>query len=285
MEDNQKKYIIRNINRKDLGLALGWAEFEGWNPGVHDAMCFYNTDPSGFFMGFLDGFPISSISAVKYDRNFGFLGLYIVKKEYRNLGFGLALWNKALEYLKDQNIGLDGVVAQQNNYKKSGFRLYYRNIRYQGVIRKYAVQQENIIPCTKIPFKVILRYDSHLFPASRPRFLKCWIHMPESFAICSIINDKITGYGMIRICQTGYKIGPLFADNYDIAENLFLALNNSIKPNEPVFLDIPEINPDALKLVIKYQMTPMFETARMYSKYMPDLPMNKIFGVTTFELG
>jgi hypothetical protein len=33
-------------------------------------------------------------------------------------------------------IGLDGVVAQQGNYLKSGFQLAYRNIRYQGVQTK-----------------------------------------------------------------------------------------------------------------------------------------------------
>jgi len=32
-------------------------------------------------------------------------------------------------------------------------------------------------------------------------------------------------------------------------------------------------------------MKPMFETARMYTKEEPEAPLNKVFGVTTFELG
>jgi hypothetical protein len=32
-------------------------------------------------------------------------------------------------------------------------------------------------------------------------------------------------------------------------------------------------------------MLPVFSTVRMYSKASPELPLNKIFGVTTFELG
>jgi hypothetical protein len=32
-------------------------------------------------------------------------------------------------------------------------------------------------------------------------------------------------------------------------------------------------------------MTPMFETARMYRGRAPDLPLDRIFGITTFELG
>jgi len=37
-----------------------------------------------------------------------------------------------LKYLEGRNIGLDGVVSQQDNYKKSGFKLAYRNIRHEG---------------------------------------------------------------------------------------------------------------------------------------------------------
>ena len=31
-------------------------------------------------------------------------------------------------------VGLDGVVAQQQNYRKSGFALAYANIRYGGTV-------------------------------------------------------------------------------------------------------------------------------------------------------
>ena len=49
--------------------------------------------------------------------------------------------------------------------------------------------------------------------------------------------------------------------------------------------DIPDINPQAIALVQRHKMQPGFETARMYTKETPDLPMNRIFGVTSLELG
>ncbi|MFB9123882.1 hypothetical protein ACFFYR_11945 [Paraburkholderia dipogonis] len=36
------------------------------------------------------------------------------------------------------------------------------------------------------------------------------------------------GYGVLRRCLTGYKIGPLFADSNEIAARLFFALTSSI---------------------------------------------------------
>ena len=57
---------------------------------------------------------------------------YIIKSQYRGRGFGLQLWNAAMAYMGGRNVGLDGVIAQQGNYRKSGFKLAYRSIRHQG---------------------------------------------------------------------------------------------------------------------------------------------------------
>ncbi|MFA6016700.1 MAG: GNAT family N-acetyltransferase [Patescibacteria group bacterium] len=278
------QYVIRRMTKSDLDIAISWAESEGWNPGLHDRDAFYNTDSNGFFMGFLNGKPISCISAVSYGKDFGFIGLYIVHSKHRNKGYGIKIWNKAINYLKTQNIGLDGVVSQQENYKKSGFKLAYRNIRYQGVGKKYKINEDDIVNINQISFTTLTKYDSLLFPVPRPQFLKYWIKQPESLTLGFLKNNKLLGYGMIRKCVTGYKIGPLFADGKLIAEKLFKKLNN-FAINSPVFFDISEVNKKAVKLAEKYKMKPMFETARMYTKKQPKINLNKIFGVTTFEVG
>jgi hypothetical protein len=90
---------------------------------------------------------------------------------------------------------------------------------------------------------------------------------------------------MVRKCQTGYKVGPLFADTETIADALFQKLQSFVGEKTPIFLDTPEVNKKALALAKRYHMKPMFETARMYTKKKPKLPLQKIFGVTTFELG
>jgi ribosomal protein S18 acetylase RimI-like enzyme len=119
----EHKYEVRTMTRAEVDLAVDWAALEGWNPGLHDADCFYETDPNGFFIGMLNDEPIGYVSAVSYGESYGFIGFYVVKPDYRKQGFGIPLWNKAMEHLSGRNIGLDGVVAQQDNYKKSGFQL------------------------------------------------------------------------------------------------------------------------------------------------------------------
>lgn len=61
-------------------------------PGLHDADCYFSADPKGFLVGLLDDEPIATISVIKYDDAFGFLGFYIVKPEYQGQGYGLQLW-------------------------------------------------------------------------------------------------------------------------------------------------------------------------------------------------
>lgn len=273
------------MSRLELDLVLDWAADEGWNPGTYDANCFYNTDPNGFFIGVLGNEPISSISAVAYNKHFGFLGFYIVKPKYRGNGFGLQIWKRAIEYLNTQNIGLDGVITQQENYKKSGFKLAYRNLRYHGVSKKKSIANDGLIKLSYVPFEKILEYDSKLFPSPRSGFLKCWINQPESTALSIVTNGNLVGYGMIRKCRKGYKIGPLFADNQKIADKLFLALNNTVMPDSPISLDIPEQNFAALKFAERFSMKIVFETARMYTKEQPNIDLKKVFGVTSFELG
>jgi len=282
---HQHGYSIRPMTRQEVDLAIDWAAAEGWNPGLYDADCFYAADPNGFLIGLLEDEPIATISAVKYGDSFGFIGFYIVKSAYRGQGYGIQLWNAALAYLSGRTIGLDGVVTQQNNYQKSGFTSTYRNIRYQGSGDGSPLPDSEIIELSKIPFDELFTYDRSFFPDDRQQFIKCWINQPQAVALGIQQKHSLVGYGVIRICRSGYKIGPLFADSPELAERLFLALKANVPQGIPFFLDIPAINSAAVDLVQQQKMTVAFETARMYSGASPELPMHRLFGVTTFELG
>ena len=281
----KSSYTIRAMTRQEVDIAIDWAAAEGWNPGLYDADCFYAADPNGFLIGLLGDEPIATVSVVKYGDSFGFLGFYIVKPEYRGKGYGIQIWNAGLALLRGHTIGLDGVVAQQDNYKKSGFTLAYRNIRYQGTGGGHFQANSGIVPLSTLPFDDICTYDKPFFPDNRMQFLRYWIDQPQSTALGILRNRKLAGYGVLRICRSGYKVGPLFADSPEFAEHLFLDLNSHASGGAPIFLDTPAVNSAAVDLVKRHNMIVAFETARMYAGKSPDLPINRLFGVTTFELG
>jgi ribosomal protein S18 acetylase RimI-like enzyme len=276
---------IRTMTRKEIDLAVEWAAQEGWNPGLHDSDCFYRTDPKGFCLGLLDGKPIGSISAVSYGDSYGFIGFYIVTPNYRGKGFGIQLWHEAMKRLSGRNIGLDGVLAQQENYKKSGFKLAHRNIRYQWRSDGKNRVAQGVVRLSEAPQEELSAYDAKLFGLQRERFLECWITRPQTVALGILQKGKLVGYGALRKCREGFKIGPLFADGPGIAEALFLSLTSDLAEGRAVFLDVPEVNSQGVLLAERYGMAKVFETARMYTREQPNVPLDKWFGVTTFELG
>lgn len=274
------------MTRPELELAVDWAAEEGWNPGLNDAECFFTADPEGFLVGTLDGEPVSVISAVRYGRTFGFVGFYIVKPAYRGRGLGIRIWNAAMERLEGRTIGLDGVVDQQSNYSRSGFVYAHRNVRYRGVVPSAtAARDERVVALGEVPFDDLAVYDRPFFPDDRTRFLRSWTTQPGATALGVLEGGRIRGYGVFRPCRSGGKIGPLFADAPDMAQALFDGLCAGAEPGAPVYLDVPEVNASAVRLAQGCGMTVVFETARMYTGEAPDLALDRLYGVTTFELG
>lgn len=283
-------YVIRPLNADEVQKAVDWAGHEGWNPGHQDAACFRSTDPEGFLGGFLDGEMIASISLVHYNDAFAFLGFYIVRPEHRGRGHGYKLWRHALDRCTAGNIGLDGVVDQQHNYRKSGFSFAYNNYRFTGIagdMLKALNSSAGTEPLTALS-EGLRDYDRQLFPATRDAFLRDWLNAPGHMSRVLVSDGNIKGHATLRPCRTGYKIGPLFADDAEIARALLADLLAALPVDQAgreVFIDMPQPNAAAFALASELGLEKVFETARMYTGHEPEIDLGRIFGVTTFELG
>jgi len=279
------KYSIENMSQDEVNIAIEWAQKEGWNPGLNDALCFYQTDPNGFFAGKINNQIIAIGSAVKYDEHFGFCGFYIVDKKYRNQGYGLQLTKARLAYLEDRIVGLDGLPNMLDKYARIGYKFAHDSGRYACKNATFALMPDpDIVALESVPFELISQYDRNFFPAPRPQFLSCWIKQNNALALGYYQERQLKGYGVIRKCFTGYKIGPLFADSLLVAKKLFEHLQKNTQ-NEIVFLDVPENNHFAIDLVRHYGMSKISATARMYRNGVPKISSEGIYGITTLELG
>jgi GNAT superfamily N-acetyltransferase len=276
-------FSIRVMTCDDLERALEWAREEGWNPGLEDAAAFYAADPRGFLMGSLDGDPVSSISVVKYGESFAFLGLYIVRPEFRGRGLGKATWDAGIVSAGARTIGLDGVVAQQGNYSRSGFELAHRSARWGGMLKAEVATPSFVRPIEESDIPAVLAYDAEIFPSARDAFVKAWLASSARRTEGFFENGVLRGYGTVRRCVDGFKIGPLFAYTAPVAEALLAKL--AVGAPGKVFIDIPEPNEAAVAIARRLGFTPAFETARMYRGRAPSLPLHRIFGITTLELG
>jgi GNAT superfamily N-acetyltransferase len=275
---------IRAMRPDEISIAVDWAAAEGWNPGFRDAPCFSLVDPDGFLIGELDSAPAATISCVNYSTSFAFLGFYIVREDLRGRGHGLRIWNAAIAHAGSRVIGLDGVVAQQQNYGKSGFKRAYANVRYGGTVVAPDPQRVSVVPLNDVPLALVAADDATVFPAPRIQFLRAWIGSPGHVARALVRDDRLAAWGVIRPCRMGSKIGPLVGDDREAVEAVLAGLV-ARSTNGEIFLDVPSINRDAIALAEDLGLAPVFETARMYTGEIPPLRLERVFGVTTFELG
>ncbi|MFJ4922441.1 GNAT family N-acetyltransferase [Streptomyces sp. NPDC088725] len=278
-----------------------WAHEEGWNPGKSDGLAFFPADPAGFLFGRLDGKAVVSISAVRYGSGFGFIGFYIARPSVRGRGYGIQVWQAAMARLAGRNIGLDGVVDQQENYRKSGFRRVWNNIRYEGVptgldltngtgdgiadgTAEAVADGIALVDARTVAFDQLAAYDRRFFPAPRDAFLASWIGLPGRTGLVAVRDGALQGFAAMRPCSGASRIGPLYASSRGVAAALVAGLASTV-PGEPVALDIPDINGPSVALAEELGLTPSFEAARMYTGPAPDVDLPGLFAVTSLELG
>lgn len=267
---------IRTMLPEEVAQAVAWAAAEGWNPGEGDAAAFLAQDPEAFLMAEQDGATRACISAARYGEGFGFIGFYIAAPEVRGQGLGMAVWRAGMARLAGRSIGLDGVVAQQANYQRSGFSFEWNNARYVGAVAPGAV-----LPAAgTAPFEALVAYDATCFGVPRPDFLRAWIAGPGRV---SAVLPGLRGFAVARPGREGTRVGPIFADDAAGAEALLGSLAATIPG--PLVLDVPEANQAAVALVRGLGMDKVFETARMYAGPPPIMAREKIFAVTSLEFG
>lgn len=285
MKVTMNDFEIKTASQSDMQTLSDWALKEGWNPGRYDAENYYVIDPEGFLIGWIGEKPIACISAVRYSDEFGFVGFYIVHPDFRGKGYGMQIWKAGMHRLRGcRTVGLDGVVDQQSNYTKSGFVYAGQNVRYATLGGGSTSLKFALTDLKSISMDPVMDYDKSLFPSERSKFLRAWINQPQAVSLGKMAGDQLAGYGVMRPCHEGYKIGPLFADDSQTADEIFTGLKSSVSKNTTVFLDAPDL-PHALSLVNRHSMESVFETARMYFGPAPRISADRIYGVTSLEVG
>lgn len=277
--------FIRNLQLSEMHFPIQLASIENWNPGLYDSDYFFQTDPNGFFIAFFEEQPAGCISAVNYGEEFGFIGLHIIKPEFRCKGIGKVLLTTAIQKLGDRNIGLNCLPDQREYYEKAGFTFAHKILTYMGISSRNFPVSQNISNPYMFSFERLNEFNKKFSPGDRRSFIQFWLNQPKSLLLSIVDENKYCGYGLFRPCQTGYNISPLYCNNYETAQQLLSALIAHMSSDQPFYMNIPKCNTDALKLVEQMEMKIVKETFRMYSRKEPEIQLNNIYSFTSSVLG
>lgn len=291
MGQSEGSVTFQPLDQYGVRHLVEMAADEGWNPGLHDAETFFQADPEGF-LGLYQGDEFSGGGAiVRHSARFGFMGLFIVPPPLRGGGLGRKLWferrNRLLDRLQpNATIGLDGVSAMIPFYAKGGFVPQYRTVRYEVSSPTDVYRPDpRVRPLGEVGMEYIEALDRMAFPSARSSYLNAWLAQPESIAVFHEgFAPAVHGFGVLRPCRQGAKVGPLFADSPEIAERILHRLLADFSGG-PVYLDMPETNRLGTQWARGRAFREVFSCTRMYLGPVPKYNPALIYGLTSFELG
>ena len=296
--------VRRMVSAEEVKFSWKLANDLGWKPGMDDPECFFAADPTGFFVGELDGQKVCCIFAVKYSDQYACLGDWMVLEPYRGRGYGTRVLEAGLASLNERcNVGVNSVESKVRFFESKGFSRGWLNRRYQVtasaalecLLKSPIIEVESnftvIKPISEVDFDNLLIYDSSVFGVPRRSFLKKWIAVSSACGWAATNNQgDVIGYIVIRkTVKDGRRIGPLFANNMQIARILCQTAIEVIARHhseENIVLDVPvEVNPEGLQLAENELGGECISSnVRMFTKGLPDIPLKKTFGITALEV-
>ncbi|MBX9704429.1 MAG: GNAT family N-acetyltransferase, partial [Silvanigrellaceae bacterium] len=217
------------------------------------------------------------------------LGPFIVKKEYRNQGYGTQIWQSAMALIQDNpTIILHAVPLQIPRYQKQGFESQYIN---QGWTLRNTLSREKE-PFTEAQsitpewLPAVIHYDKTIFGASRKKLLTEVLKLSCVHSVLLDNEGQVTGFGLIRPCRDGYRVGPLFADTPEQAKQIFSYLIKMVDEDK-IIVDIPQKNPFSNLFVEYFGLKAISEgeTNAMLKGENIEQNFDKNYGVFSLEIG
>jgi len=275
------------MTRAEADILDGWAAAEGWNPGLHDIEIAWSYDPDAFIALRKDGELAGGGAIIAYEGAAGFMGLFIMRADLRRQGLGRILWHERLKRLRarlrpDAPIGMDGVFEMAPFYEAGGFKYLYRDLRFEGTAE--GVLDPAVTPLDQIPWPDLATYDGQISGLRRDGFMRAWLGQEGGHGFALSEAGAIRGYGFLRPCHVGFKLGPLYAIDPATARRLLLSLLSAAQGSQ-VQIDVPEPNPAAIGLMSELGWPSPFGCARMVHGTPPAFRVEEVFGVTSFEFG
>ena len=222
------------MTHADLPLGMQLKALAGWNQLKADWEVFLNNDLQGNFVAEYKGKAVGTTATINYDQKFSWIGMVLVHPDYRNRGIGRALLNHAIAHARPYGaIGLDATAAGAKLYRKLGFQTSSKWIRmsrspsplYPKLDTSQAIRL----------FPAIITYDRQIFGANRAKLLQN-IYQRNHQIYFSTQYGQINGYTLSRQGSDALQIGPLIADNEEVAQKLLLQMLNHHSENR-FFID------------------------------------------------
>lgn len=291
---NSKNIYIRSMQKKDFMTLFEWVKKEEWNPGFYDFESYLLVDRDGFRMLWYDDIPVAALASIKYPHSLGYLGLYVVKPEYRGKSLGRYLWDNTIKRMSDcKTVILNAVINQVSNYEAYGFQKASLVNRWHVDASKVLLERKEIsstyVFTQNISISEIADLDYLASGCYRPQFWKSILASPDSYYLAVRSVGQLVGFGLALKCVRGYKIAPLYCSSFTIADCLLqkiCAILKKITVNKDNEIQLDSVNfHKSTSLFEKYGFIKAYNFVMMCRGEEPRINKNILYGINSLEIG
>jgi GNAT superfamily N-acetyltransferase len=214
----------------------------GWNQNVADWRFMLGAG-RGYGLRGADGSWQASSLVLPLGPTLAWISMVLVTRERRRGGVGTGLLKRCIEEVRAAGAvaGLDATDQGRPIYLPLGFRDLYKISRWHLGAVKCSVatpQGIEIRPLGMADIPKLALYDRPLTGMERPTLLAhLATRLPAAAWVAETASGKLAGYVLGREGRSASSIGPVVADNEEIALSLIATATVAVGP--PFIIDVP----------------------------------------------
>ncbi|XP_060084528.1 uncharacterized protein LOC132563794 [Ylistrum balloti] len=293
--ERQMSYKIRQMQHKDLPAVNRILESEKWVMEKAYTECAFKTDPKGFFVAEKDdGEIIGSHGYLSHTKDLATMGLWMVKKEYRNSNVGLQLYGKVHQAVGSSNLGTfvwpyyQEKIKEEHGVKPNKAYMTWYNYGHidQRTCENKGKEDFTVVPIEQTNLSDVLNYDTDIHKVARKEYIRNWIDHDRSRTYVAMRDGKVCGYGVLRSQDSFNQIAPLYADDKKVAKGLFRHLASDVPSGEKVGFSSPFENSSATEFAaVNKMMKPGIPLIKIYKDDPVDVDIDKVYAVSSNSFG
>jgi N-acetylglutamate synthase-like GNAT family acetyltransferase len=214
--------VLRPMRASDIDDGLRLCRISGWNQVGRDWEQFLTLTPDGARVAEHDGLVVGTVATVRYDTQFGWIGMVLVDPVVRGRGVGTLLLDPAVELLSDMPlIRLDATSAGHDLYLTRNFTEEGLIHRLQGIAPGLAdPTHDGVRRMTDQDIAEVSALDEQIFGANRATMLRWMLQGAPEYAWVARSGSRLTGYMFGRHGHDFEHMGPIVAVDAETARQL-----------------------------------------------------------------
>ena len=279
---------VRTLTYNDIPAGMRLSTLAGWNQTRADWELFLEASPEGSFVAESNGQVVGTTATITYEGRLAWIGLVLVDPQFRRMGIGKLLMQRALQFLEGcPSIKLDASADGKKLYDTLGFFdecEIHRLTREPGSLPSDA-DTSHVVPLTEKSLGDVLELDRKIFGVDRHLVLGTLLKNAPESAFHIQRQERVCGFCLGRKGANHHQVGPVVAETLEDAQAL---IQQALRPlsNKRVLLDVSVFQTELLAWLGRLGFVAQRSFVRMYcnANSSPGIPAQQ-FAIAGPELG